>query len=276
MTLLFTYALLLLLMLISIGRGIHANVPSTTLIAQIGGLVGLTAAFLQNLTKNSLTVYFFWQRLRVRFNTKAVTRWSFSVRFDGQFGPDALLRAIGVLSNPKKYAYPVRIEASDNRSALLSIDNSLLVSASLEMAEFSEASTAGGDEVDHIAVVSKTQELPYRFSVEKIEKQILPLLSIMKDELRPSKSSYELDVAFRGTNPFFEVYIARLRPDQIDDFRVILHVDSGTPNRKERVEISRTNIHVTAASTDSFKRLANDFILLSPDVKMLTGVQKSA
>jgi len=276
MFLLIAYAVLILWLLISMVVGHHANLPITTLITQVGGLVGLTAAFLQNLTKNSLTVYFLWQRLRIRFNIRAVTRWSFSVRFDGHFGSDALHRALQVLSNPERYAYPIVIEAGDNRSALLSVDDSLLISASLETAEFSEAGRAGGGEMDHFAVVSKIQELPYRFSVEKIEQQILPMLSILRDELRPNKSSYELNVDFRGVNPFFQVYIARLRPEQIGDFRVVLRVDSGTPDRKERVEISKTNVHVTAASTDSFKRLADDFILLSPNVRMLTGVQKNA
>jgi hypothetical protein len=237
---------------------------------------GLTAAFLQALVKRSLSVYFFWQRLRIRFNSNSVTRWSFSARFDGDFGADAIQRVTELLSAPERYAYSVRTETSDNRSVLLSIDNSLLVSLSLELAEFAEASAAGGKESDHVAVLSKTQELPFRFSIEKIERQILPLLSVLRDELRPVRSSYELDVDFRGANPFFEVYISKLKPEQVGDFKVVLHVASSAPNRKERVEISKSNVHVIAASTDSFRRLAADFILLSPDVKMLTGVQKNA
>jgi hypothetical protein len=205
-----------------------------------------------------------------------VARWSFAVRFDGQFSSDTVSRTVQLLSNPKKYAFPVKLEASDNRSALLSVDNSLVLSISLESAEFSEAAKAGGEGVDHLAIVSKTQELPYRFSIEKIEHQILPILNLVRDELCPSKSSYELDVEFRGANPFFEVYIARLKPEQVGEFRVMLHVASGIQDHKERVEISRTNIHVIAATTDSFKRLADDFILLSPNVKMLTGVQRNA
>jgi hypothetical protein len=185
-------------------------------------------------------------------------------------------RTVELLSNPKKYGFPVKLEANDSRSALLSIDDSLVLSLSLELAEFSEAAKAGGGGVDHLAIVSKIQELPYLFSIEKIERQILPILNLVRDELRPSRSSYELDVEFRGTNPFFDVYIARLKPEQVGEFRVILHIASGIQDQKERVEISRTNIHVIATTTDSFKRLADDFILLSPDVKMLTGVQKSA
>ena len=276
MFLLIVYALLILWMLVGIIAGHRPNSSTTTLVTQISGLVGLIGAFLQNLTKNNLAVYFFWQRLRIKFNTRAVTRWSFAARFDGEFGADAIQRALDVLSNADRYAWPVKVENSNDRSALLSVDNSLFLSASLETAELSEASKAGGSGVDHFAVVSKTQELPYRFSVEKIEKQILPMLSILKDELRPNKSSYELEVDFRGVNPFFDVYVARLRPDQVGDFCVVLHVASGTPDRKERVEISRTNVHVVAASTDSFRRLADDFILLSPNVKMLTGVPKNA
>ena len=56
MMLLIAYALLMVLILVSIGAGISAKVPIPTVIGQV---VGLTAAFLQNLTKNGLTVYFF-------------------------------------------------------------------------------------------------------------------------------------------------------------------------------------------------------------------------
>jgi hypothetical protein len=183
---------------------------------------------------------------------------------------------VDLLSNSKKYSFPVRVETSDSRSALISIDDSLILSVSLEPAEFSEAATAGGFGMDHMAIVSKTQELPYLFSVEKIEQQILPMFNLVRDGLCPSKCSYELDVEFRGANPFFEVYIARLKPEQVGEFRVVLHIASGMRDHKERVEISRTNVHVIAATTDSFKKLADNFILLSPDVKMLAGVQKNA
>lgn len=276
MTLLTIYGLLWVLMLFSIGAGVRLGLPKTALIGQLSGLVGLTAAFLQALVRNSLSVFFLWQRLRIKFNSRAVTRWSFSARFDGSFGSQAIPHAVAVLTNSQRFSYPTRVETSDDRSALLTVDDSLVISLSFEPAEFAEASRAGGTEVDHVTVLSKTQELPFQFSVEKIDQMILPMLSILKDELRPSRSSYDLNVDFRGSNPFFEVYISKLKPEQVGEFSVVLHVPCGAPNRKERVEISKSNVHVIAASTDSFRRLASDFILLSPDVKMLAGVKKSA
>jgi hypothetical protein len=119
-------------------------------------------------------------------------------------------------------------------------------------------------------------EVSYGHARKKIETQIIPVVLALKDFLKPESSSYDLNVDFPDRNPFFAVYIAHLKAEQIGDFRVLLHLDAYSRSpRPESVEISRQNLHVTALSTDSFKELALDFILLSADTKMLAGAKLS-
>jgi len=271
MALIIIYLVLWLSLLLAIIFSFRLSLPPTTIIGQIGGLIGLSAALLQNLSKHSLPVYFWLQRLRLRLNWGAVTRWRFAARFDGDFSEDSMENVLTFLCDPKSFSMQVRVESRNSRQAIVTIDGSLVLTLSLELQEFSEANLAGGEDKAHFAVVSRILELPYRYSVEKIQRQIVPLLTVLAARLAASHSSFELDVEFRGKNPFFEVYIAHLRPEQIDDFRVTLHVDSTSPSRKDRVEIASKHVHITATSTDSLTRLASDFILLSPDVKVLLG-----
>jgi hypothetical protein len=256
---------------VTIIGSLRFRLPPTAIIGQISGFIGLSAALLQNLSKHSLPVYFWIQRLRLRFSWGAVTRWTFAARFDGDFGQDCLAEVISFLCDPKTFSMQVRVESHSSRQAIVTIDGSLVLTFSLELQEFSEANLAGGEDKAHFTVVSRVLELPYRYSVEKIQRQIVPLLTVLAARLSAAHSSFELDVEFRGKNPFFEVYIAHLKPEQIDDFRVTLHVDSTSPTRKDRVEIASKHVHITATSTDSLTRLASDFILLSPDVKVLLG-----
>jgi hypothetical protein len=271
MALILIYFVLWAALLLTIVFSFRVGLAPTAIIGQISGLVGLSAALLQNLSKHSLPVYFFLQRLRLRLNWGAVTRWTFAARFDGDFDQDSLKQIIAFLSDPKSFSMPICVESQNSRQAIVTIDGSLVLTFTLELQEFSEANLAGGKDTAHFTVLSRVLELPYRYSVEKIQKQVVPLLTVLASQLTPARSSFELEVEFRGKNPFFQVYIAHLKPDQIDDFRVTLHVDSASPTRKDRVEIASKHVHISATSTDSLTRLASDFILLSPDVKVLLG-----
>lgn len=271
MVLVIIYLVLWASLLLAIILSFRLRLPPSVIIGQLSGLVGVTAALLQNLSKHSLPLYFWLQRLRLRFSSGAVTRWSFAARFDGNFDAPSMDNVVDFLCSRNSFSIPVRIESRNSRQAILTIDGSLVLTFSLELQEFSEANQAGGAPTSHFTVISRILELPYRYSVDKIQRQIVPLLTVVGRQLSAYHSSFELDVEFRGKNPFFEVYVAHLKPEQIDDFRVMLHVDSTCPSRKDRIEIAAKHVHISATSTESLTRLASDFILLSPDVKVLLG-----
>lgn len=156
------------------------------------------------------------------------------------------------------------MERADSLCAQIEIDQTLTLSIQFEPAHFSE------DSLDHLTVVSRVMEVSYGHAKKKLQQQIIPVLQSINDVLRADNSSFELDVQFMKQNPFFAVYIAHLRPDQVKDYKVVLHVDaSHSSGKPEKVEITKEKVHVTAKTTDSFRHMTEQFVLLSPDLKML-------
>jgi len=270
MALTIVYGALLVLFIATGVYSLYAGFSTTELAKNLSGGVGLAVAFLHSLSKNSLTVYFWLQRRLIWWHSDALTRWRFDARFDGEFDTDVIRVLVEFLKQPENLKFPVKVDFQGDREAQIEIDGTLVLRLSFESRELSRLRK------DHLQITSKTIEVPYGQAKRKINTLIVPILSAAKRCVRPDSDSYELDVDFSGPNPFFAVYIAHLRPRQVGDFRVVLHLDTYVPARAEKVEISRERLHITALSTDSFVHLAEDFILLSPDLKMLAGVRHGA
>jgi hypothetical protein len=239
----------------------HPNkIPDT--ISKISGLVALLSAMGMALQKSSLRVYFLFQRIAIRFLPDTTSRWWFSARYDGNFSADSVRQLIHHFQS-KDFRFPIKIEREDNLTAQVDVDDTLVLNIQLDPHNFSR-------ELDHITVLSKVMEVSYGHAKRKLDTQIIPVLQAISDVLRPENSSFELDVQFLGRNPFFAVYIAHLKPEQVQDYRVVLHVDGGHASGKtENVEITKEKIHVTTQTTNSFRSIAEQFVLLSPDLKLL-------
>jgi hypothetical protein len=228
------------------------------------------AAFIQALSKKSLRVYFWLQRIRIWWRSDLVTKWWIAGRFDGEYDASTLNELIAFLHDEELFKFPVRVEYKSEREAQVEVDETLILKITVD---------SSGDAFDglesHVSVFSKTLEVSYGHAKKKLDRQIIPVLSTIRDFLKPRQSSYELNVEFTDKNPFFAIYIAHLKPEQIGDFRVVLFLDAYAQSsaRREKAEISRSHVHLTSTSTDSLKQLAVDFILLSPDLTMLAGAK---
>jgi hypothetical protein len=247
----------------------HFSVPA--LVQSLAGFTGIFVSFLKALSNSNLRVYFWFQRVRIWWNSDAVTRWWVGAGFDGQFEPTVIAELNEFLHDSEQFKFPVKIDYMNERELQVEIDKTLTLTIGFDPESVSATGTG------HISVFSKSLEVSYGHARRKIETQIVPVMNALKAHLRPDNCSYDLNVDFPDRNPFFAVYIAHLKAEQIGDFRVLLHLDaySATP-RPESVEISRQNLHVTAISTDSFRKLALDFILLSADTKMLSEARLGA
>ncbi len=232
-------------------------------ISKVSGLVALLSAMGMALQKHNLRIYFLFQKIAIRFFPDTTSRWWFSARYDGQFPDDSVHLLIQHLQG-KDFRFPVKVEKEDALTAQIEVDQTLILNVQLDPQFISE------DQRGHFTIVSKVMEVSYGHAKKKLDTQIIPVLQAIGDVLRPENGSFELDVQFLRRNPFFAVYIAHLRPDQVQDYRVVLHVDSGHPTgRAEKVEITKERVHVTAQTTNSFRTIAEQFVLLSPDLKML-------
>jgi hypothetical protein len=188
---------------------------------------------------------------------------SFSARYEGHFPDDAVRHLLDHFKSGE-FRFPTKVERQDTLSAQVEVDQTLTLNIQFEPAQTSE------DQSDHLTVISKVMEVSYGHAKKKLDSQIVPVLQAINDVLKPENASFELDVQFLRRNPFFAVYIAHLRPEQVQDYRVMLHVDAGHATGKtEKVEITKERVHVTAKTTNAFRSIAEQFVLLSPDLKML-------
>lgn len=251
--------------LVSWGFSIYhpSSVPEA--ITRLSGLAALLTGLVGALQKSSLKVYFYLQKIAIRLSPDTTGRWWFSARFDGQFG-DTVIRTLRDHFQSKEFRFSSKVEEEDAFTAQVEIDQTLYLKIQFDPKHLSE------DGEDHVTVLSRVMEVSYGHAKRKLEQQIVPVLQAIADVLRPSNSSFELDVQFLKRNPFFAVYIAHLRPEQVQDYRVVLHIDgSHSSGKAETVEITKRKVHVTAKTTHSFQSIAEQFVLLSPDLKMLKG-----
>ncbi len=257
------YVILLAAYLLSWGYSVYhpSRVPEA--IARLSGLAALLMGLASALQESSLKVYFLFQKLAVRFSPDTTGRWWFSARYDGRFD-DSVIRLLSSHFQSETFRFNSKVESENALTAQVEIDQTLFVKIQLDPRHLSE------DGEDHVTVISRVMEVSYGHAKRKLEQQIVPVLQAMSDVLRPRNSSFELDVQFLKRNPFFAVYIAHLRPEQVQDYRVVLHVDGSHPSgRAETIEITKQKVHVTAKTTHSFQSIAEQFVLLSPDLKML-------
>jgi hypothetical protein len=257
------YTILLIVYVASLIYSLYHPGPLPEIVARLSGGAALLTGFANALQKASLRVYFLFQKIAIRFFPDTTSRWWFSARYDGHFR-DAVISELNKHFQSKDFRFTCKVEREDSVSAQIEIDQTLPLSMQFEPAHFAE------DTLGHLTVVSRVMEVSYGHAKKKLQQQIMPVLQAINDILKADNSSFELDVQFLKKNPFFAVYIAHLRPDQIHDYKVVLHVDgSHSSGKHEKVEITKEKVHVTAKTPDSFRHMAEQFVLLSPDLKML-------
>jgi hypothetical protein len=268
------YLILLVILVIASIANLKSNFSVPALTANVASFVGLTAALLANASRKSLRIYFIFQRLRIWWHSDAVTKWSIGARFDGDYDTDTLERLLAFLDDSKRFRFPIRIDYREVRRAQVEIDKTFTIMLSVDPeGAFANEATDGIN--GNLTLNSKTVEVSYGHAKKKLDAQIIPALTAIRDFLNSQNSSYELQVDFDQNNPFFAIYIDHLKPEQIGDFNVVLYPNaySNLP-RPEKAEISRYGVHITSGSTDSLNQLARDFILLSPDLTMLAGAKQ--
>src|SRR5579864_8489622 len=212
--------ILLVIFVIASAHSLYAQFSITSLITQLAGFTGLAFAFQKALANSNLRVYFWFQRLRIWWFSDLVTRWWFSAAFDGEYRPEVIRELKGFLVARDQFKFVATIDYCNDREVQAEIDKTLILRIGFDPAAISPTGR------DHISIISKSLEVSYGHARRKIETQIVPVMLALKNFLNPDAVSYDLNVDFPDKNPFFAVYVANLKPEQIGDFRVVLHLDA--------------------------------------------------
>ncbi len=259
----------LILLILFIGVSVYQAVESfstSALFIQIAGFVAIFHRMLQELSKKWLSLYFFIERTKLKFSSDTTSKWWFHARYDGisiENIPETLDRELR--TNER---FKIKLSRRNDTEFDLDVnDGSFYVSLSFTK------DYQGVNQILNLDLVSKKIEVSYGHAKSKLQNQIEPFLQFLDRTVKPENRSFDLNVKFSGNkNPFFNVYVANLMPEQVEDFRVVLHVDGNSPSSlSDKVIIAKDGLQITADSSGAFKKLAEDFILLTPDTQLLIG-----
>ncbi len=259
------YATLILLFLaLAAYAALHpGHIPSDLRFA--ASMLTMLAALGQSLVKSNFKLYLLSQKIWLLLNRHVTALWRFSVRLDGDFGPNALDMLEDALKSEMSQWSPKVISRDSVRLRLI-VDRTIHLTCSLEPACYSE------DGLDHLHVRSDELEVTYGSARKKIDSCIVPLMGVLSRKLRPETSSSTLDVSFGERNPFFAFYVAHLPQNQITHFNLIFKPAAITRSDQDRVAVSQKSVSISAASPESFATLSKAFILLAGDAAIMQSL----
>jgi len=259
---LFAYLILLILFIVASTYSLWGNFSFLSFLIILGGLISTSRLFLQELSKKYLPVYFFLTRQKLRFFTDTTSKWWFHARYN-VVSEDAFYEIDKLIKNTR---FAIKIKNKNDREIELLVNETITLRVAFTP---ENESFLNHNQID---ITSNKIEVSYNHTKHKLETEIEPLLQLFDDWFKSDSRSYQFNVDFMKDNPFFNVYIANLSQSKVEDFKVILHVDGNSPKSKsDRIEISSRNMRITADSTNSFKKLAENFVMLTPDTKLLIG-----
>jgi hypothetical protein len=228
-------------------------------------LVVVQAGFLvfEKLQDWSPPAYFAWQRFRARFLSRRTAAWEIQVHFIAPGSVDVVKRLHDALTD--RYGLQrLWIPISTENSRVIYIQNLLTV----------EIGAQPDDRQAHSDVSIRIFGLRVGYSEaeERLREDVIPLLSSLREVAAPDAEDYVLNVQFEGRdNPFLGLYLKWAKPDQLADFRVTLLISDEQEGPKNRVEVTRTGITVTARSLPSLQIRALDFLALGSNLGRLFG-----
>lgn len=113
------------------------------------------------------------------------------------------------------------------------------------------ARTTGDDHTTAIHISILDMAVSYRDSIDRIEKHLCPMFQLIEHHFhaRPDGHKYGLVAHFRDGNPYFGVFIQKLKVASVDAFNLTIKTD-----KKDSVlSVKRDRVELVARSLDNFK-----------------------
>lgn len=208
------------------------------------------------LERNYLPFYLLVQRIKNRIGNPSAN-WNLIVRFEGRFVIDSIeIIHSKLLEN---YQDKIKIKQKLKNFLSLTLENFINFDIILNEPEKESASS--------ISISFMNFRVSYQDSTRIIDNALLPLLGIIDRLVNPERSFYTMNIEFdEKKNPFYGLYVQRFKPEEITSFRVNLLIKDY--QEKDIVEISKSSISISAQNDNAFQKLAQEFLSLSPDLKM--------
>ena len=123
---------------------------------------------------------------------------------------------------------------------------------------FLEVSVAGLGDVGSLDIMVSKLPVSFRRATYTIENRLAPILEAVEQGISVKEKRYWLTAYFGKVNPYFGLYLRRLRPESVKEVHVKVVNNNG-----EALTIAREKITIFACSLGELSKDARKFLTLS-------------
>jgi len=225
-------------------------------------LLLLVLAFLPAAVKHSPRLYLWLSQIKYWILNKETT-WDLSLQFRGNFVAERVDRFVHRLALEQ----PGETEVKQASATRFIVRYRRLFTVEFSLGPGYEAIAGIGDELPGadglttLDIVVYEQQVSYRRSRGVLEDVLIPFAEQLKDEFTPQSASFSLRVRFDRGNPFFGLYLERLRPDLVTDFKFEFRLPAA--RKDEYVRVDKDTMVVSAQSVEDFRKAVRDGLTFS-------------
>ena len=236
-------------------------------IAWISSVVIPLALFSYDLIKRkSLRFFLFAQRIKNLMGGRSAT-WDFAVTFNGNFSEKDIQAISTALQNNERYSgLKITQQGRLMRNIMIPGGINAELSVQSDPNPFDYATSS----LNQIHFAIQNLRVSFRDTEEILDKKVIPLVNLMSSTLKVVSQVYGMTVAFdKASNPFFGLYLDKINPDDISDFRVLLVINDY--EEKDQVTITQSKIQIVAHSPSAISNLGKEFLTFQPNLRLKLG-----
>ncbi|OAJ74160.1 hypothetical protein AYJ08_00615 [Brevibacillus sp. SKDU10] len=180
------------------------------------------------------------------------SKWNVAGIFDGEFDEEIQKKIIS------------KIEEFDKNAGIQVINNcnfQMYTNGLTLYFDYNDYYDSEDDETKgHLVLRVRDYETSYNNAINAFDKKIIPILSLIDKELRPTESKFSFNIEFGKNNPFMSVAVKNIDKADLNDFSFSYKKNNGFSNRIVRVY--KKGIECTTNSLTDFQSAASNFLLL--------------
>jgi hypothetical protein len=198
--------------------------------------------FALQFTANQSESFYLFLRRNWLFVTNPECLWNMQVSMNGSY--DRTIFSI-IDDCLQRYGDSLRITKLSNTRQLYRI-KSISIEISVD------------EDVGEIYFSIYDLEVSYRRSKDIIEKEISKLFELIQTKIKPDSRRFGLKIEFKGSNPYYGLYVKRMNVDDVQGFNITFKVEN------DRVAITKTCLEINTDSIQNLSILSKEYITLSP------------
>lgn len=178
--------------------------------------------------------------------------WNVSAVYDGEFNENIQNKIESKIRTIDKLAEFQRV----NNCCFQSYTQGLTL-------YFEYADFYNGDEDEnqgHLVVRVRDYHASYNKSIETLDEKIVPLMTMIHEEVKPNKSQYSFKISFGEKNPFLGLVARNIDKTSIIDFSFKTKKEIGISRRY--VEVNKKGIECTTTTLSDFQSASGNFLAL--------------